>query len=264
MTKTAHYVDCQFGQLHYYQQGENNGVVPLICFHMSPYSGRYYEKFQAEMSKDRIVICPDTPGYGGSDAPLAPAKMENLAGAMVEMIDALGFDEVDLLGFHTGVFIATEVALLIPNKIRKLVLPGIPFVPLEKRKIFKNNYENPRPYFDEPEFLCGKWDAAKVSESEGWDEARKIEMFGEVMRCGFRSNWGFLAVFDYDADEKLKKVKQETLIPVADEMLAASTRAAAALFSKATLMELPDLKSDLFEKCPELLLDSVRVFLGKN
>ena len=33
----------------------------------------------------------------------------------------------DVMGYHTGVFIAVELAIENPNLIRKLVLPGIPF-----------------------------------------------------------------------------------------------------------------------------------------
>lgn len=264
MTRTAHYINCHFGQLHFYRQGEDSGKVPLICFHMSPYSGRYYEKFQSIMSKDRVVICPDTPGYGGSDAPDEPTSMAELARAMAEMIDALGFEKVDLLGFHTGVFIATELSLIAPEKVRKLILPGIPFIPVEKRAAFRKNYETPRPYFDDPEFLIGKWTMAMASANEGWSEERKIEMFSEVMRSGFKSNWGFLSVFDYDADQKLTEVSHQTLIPVADEMLAASTRGAAPLFSNGQLKEMPELKADLFEDCSDSLISTVSDFLDNN
>ena len=45
MTRTAHYIDCQFGQLHYYQQGKNEKNVPLICFQMSPYPGLDFDTY---------------------------------------------------------------------------------------------------------------------------------------------------------------------------------------------------------------------------
>lgn len=261
MLRTAHYIECEFGQLHYYKQGSNIEKVPLICFHMSPYSGRYYEKFQENMSADRIVICPDTPGYGGSSAPNKPASIEEMAKAMAELIVSLGYDQVDLLGFHTGVLIAAELSMILPDRIRKLVLPGIPLVPKDKRSAFRRNYETPRPYFEDKDFLSNKWNEGLESDKEGWDNERKIEMFAEVMRAGLKSNWGFMAVFDYDIENCLTAIEKPVLIPIPDEMLAASSRAAEELFKNAQVIEMPDIKADLFENCPSEFMDQIRDFL---
>ncbi len=262
MSRTAHYIDCQFGQLHYYKQGTDGNNVPLFCFHMSPYSGRYYEKFQNILSSDRIVICPDTPGYGGSTAPEEPISINEIATVMAELINQSDFEQVDVLGFHTGSLIAAEIANIVPERIRKLVLPGIPLVPADKRPVFRKNYEISRPYFDDPDFLSSKWSEITDSEKEGWSKERKIEMFAEVMRAGFKSNWGFLAVFDYDIEARLSMVRQPVLLPIPDEMLTASTRAAASLFENAELRELPDVKSDLFENCPSEFINLLKEFLA--
>ena len=262
MPRTAHYIDCEFGQLKYYKQGNNGNKVPLICFHMSPYSGRYYEKFQDNMSADRIVICPDTPGYGGSSAPEKPASIEELTKAMAKLIENLGYEQVDLLGFHTGVLIAAELTKISPKKIRKLVLPGIPLVPADKRSAFRKNYEKPRPYFEDHDFLANKWNESIESDKEGWDNERKIEIFAEVMRAGLKSNWGFMAVFDYEIEESLSSIEKPVLIPIPDEMLAASSRAAAGLFKNAEVIEMPHIQPDLFESCPSEFIDQLRKFLN--
>jgi pimeloyl-ACP methyl ester carboxylesterase len=261
MQRKAYYFDGKFGQLHYYKQGNNEDNVPLVCFHMSPYSGRYFEKFQAEMSTDRVVVCPDTPGYGGSDAPENPVSIEELTISMATLIEELGFGQIDLLGFHTGVLIATELANIMPDQVRKLVLPGIPLVSADKRQSIRKNYETPRPYFDEKDFLATKWNEAAQSIKEGWDDARKVEMFGDIMRAGFKSNWGFMAVFDYDIEDKIAAIKKPVLLPIADEILAASTRSAIALFKNVTVKEMPDIKADLFESCPNHFVDEIRKFL---
>ena len=70
------YVETRFGQLHLrIAQPAAASRPALICFHMSPMSGRIYENFLAKIGTDRVAIAADTPGFGMSDAPPAPPEI---------------------------------------------------------------------------------------------------------------------------------------------------------------------------------------------
>lgn len=244
------YVDCRFGQLHLRQAEPVGGAgdkMPLVCFHMSPHSGAYYDLFMAEMAQDRRVICPDTPGYGGSDAPDGQPTMDDYAGAMIEMLDALGLEQVDVLGFHTGAFVATAVAHAVPGRVRKMVLPGLPYMGLEDRAKRIEMFSGDRPYFTEENYIQKRWDMGLKGRG-GQSDDRFLALFAESLRAGVRGmNKGFLAVFSYDPDAVLPALEHPVLVPVPDEMLAENSRVAAPLFQNATLVEWPDLKGDLFD-----------------
>ena len=105
------FVDGRFGQIHYrIAQPNRPRRVPLMCFHLSPSSGRMYGRLLAAMARDRIAIAPDTPGFGESDTPPEPPEIADYAAAMGEVLDELEIGPVDLLGFHTGSKIAVELA----------------------------------------------------------------------------------------------------------------------------------------------------------
>ena len=75
----------------------------------------------------RRVMAMDTPGYGRSDPPPEPQPMIELAGTAADALDALGYGAngqgaVDVIGYHTGTFIASELAVIRPDLVRRLVL----------------------------------------------------------------------------------------------------------------------------------------------
>jgi pimeloyl-ACP methyl ester carboxylesterase len=67
------------------------------------------------------VIAFDYPGIGASGGK-APLKVAEMAGDTIAFIRALGFEEVDLLGFSPGGFVAQDIVLKAPELVRKIVL----------------------------------------------------------------------------------------------------------------------------------------------
>ncbi len=259
---TRKYIDCSTGQLHLRVAGDKQcGPTPLVCFHMSPYSGLCYNSFAPEMATDRLVVCPDTPGYGGSDALDSDSTMEGYAAVMVEMLDALELETVDLMGFHTGSFVAAAVAHLAPERVRKLVLPGIPYVAVEDRAARLEMFSKTRPYFTEEGYILKRWDMGLKAQGKQSDD-QFLALFAESLRPGADGmNRGFAAVFKFDPDVVLPSLSHPVLIPIPDEMLAASSRKAAPLFQNATLQEWPDLSGDLFDVDAKTVAGRIREWL---
>lgn len=255
------YVDCRFGQLHVRTAGE--GGRPLVCFHMSPYSGMHYEPFMREMATDRLVICPDTPGYGGSDMPLEEPTMEDYASVMIDMLDGLGLDVVDLMGFHTGTFVALALAQAAPERVRRLVMPGIPYAEPEGRAKRLQMFSGDRPYFTEDGYVEKRWQMGLKGRG-GQSDDRFIALFAESMRTGVSGmNKGFAAVYRFDPDKAIADLDKPVFIPVPDEMLAESSRNAAELFSGATLEEWPELKGDMFDVAAGEVAERIRRWLDQ-
>jgi pimeloyl-ACP methyl ester carboxylesterase len=270
VTTWRHYAKCRFGQIHFTSASPDRegAKTPLVCLHQSPVSGGYYKEFQAVMAADRLVMCPDTPGYGNSDNAPAQPDMAALGAAMAEALTDLGYGAggkgpVDWLGFHTGNFVITEVVAQRPDLVRRLVMPGIPYYPAAEREGRRKQFAQPRPYFTDPDFVGKNYRDTVLGGDGGIAPDRKLELFASRLQSGPNSWWGFDAVFRYDADAALAKVTQPVLCPILDETLAEPTRQAAKLMKKAASVELPDLKGSAWQTAPDKLAAVIRPFLDK-
>ena len=73
------------------------------------------------LGAEREVILIDYPGVGFSRGEFGPS-IADVARDMIASITELGLDEIDLLGFSIGGFVAQEIALVRPSLVRRLVL----------------------------------------------------------------------------------------------------------------------------------------------
>lgn len=88
------------------------------------------------------VIVPDQRGYNLSDKPphVKDYAIDTLAGDVVGLIDALGYDKVTLVGHDWGAAVAWWVATLYPNRLHRLAILNVPYPPLMFEQIRSGNY----------------------------------------------------------------------------------------------------------------------------
>jgi poly(3-hydroxyalkanoate) depolymerase len=83
--------------------------------------------------RGRQVIAVDAPGTGLSDRPRYPLRMRGLARVVVALLDELGVDHADVLGYSFGGLLALELAHRVPDRVRRLILcataQGLPIIP---------------------------------------------------------------------------------------------------------------------------------------
>ena len=242
------YVDARYGQLHVTTTAPAAPTAAtrptLCCLPFSPRSGRDFDAFAALLATDRRVRCPDVPGFGGSEAPPAPPAIEDYAAALLEALDVLeppARGPLDLFGQHTGAALCIEMAIQRPERIRRLVLVGVPLFTDAEREELRASYARPRPYFEDPDFLAQAWRRDLPSIEAGLDREAMLLRFTEIMRSGTRSWWGFNAVFNYPMRDKLPLVVQPVLTIALNERLGAASREAAGLVRQGSAREMPDL-----------------------
>jgi pimeloyl-ACP methyl ester carboxylesterase len=137
------FVDVTEGQLHIRRAGPANpkNPVPLILLQSSPYSARTLEPLINALSKDRLVIAPDLPGLADS-SPLSQDKpgIGDFAEMIGRALDALGIDNCDIYGTHTGGTIGMELSIARPELVRRLIIDGIGFYTPEFQAEIIANY----------------------------------------------------------------------------------------------------------------------------
>jgi poly(3-hydroxyalkanoate) depolymerase len=76
---------------------------------------------------NRRVISFDAPGTGRSSTPLFPVAVAKLGELSVAVLDSLGVEGVDVIGFSYGGAVAQELAYGYPERVDRLVLAATNF-----------------------------------------------------------------------------------------------------------------------------------------
>jgi pimeloyl-ACP methyl ester carboxylesterase len=118
-TNTGQYADVN--GLHLYYETHGSGR-PLILIHGGLASGETFGPVLTALAADHQVILPDLQGHGRTadiDRPIDPALM---ADDIAALIDHLGLEKPDLVGYSLGGGVAFWTALKYPEKVGKLVM----------------------------------------------------------------------------------------------------------------------------------------------
>ena len=184
------YVNGRFGQIHYHRawpDAEGNGKTPLAFFHQNHKSAFEYDMLLREMGRDRESLAFDTPGYGSSDGPPYVPTMADFAGSMADALDGLGFGAngkgaVDVFGLHTGVLIATELALTRPDLVRRIVMSGVPYRSPERRREILESLPRDRKLTEDGAWIKDRWKVLVADRSKDVPLERAARVFAEAIR----------------------------------------------------------------------------------
>jgi pimeloyl-ACP methyl ester carboxylesterase len=107
----------------YRRLGADTGVPVIFLHHLAAVLDNWDPRVIDGIAARHRVIAFDNRGVGASKGS-TPTSVAAMARDAVTFIRALGFDQVDLLGFSLGGFVAQVIAQEEPRLVRKLVLAG--------------------------------------------------------------------------------------------------------------------------------------------
>jgi len=112
------------------RESGNQSGVPVIMLHGWPESSFCWEETAALLDPALRVMAPDLRGLGDSERTLdvKAYQKQELARDIIEIIDAHQIGSFFLVGHDWGGIVAQEAALLIPERVKKLVLMNIPVI----------------------------------------------------------------------------------------------------------------------------------------
>ena len=106
----------------YVYRDAGEGGVPLVLLqHFRGNLDNWDPALIDELASSRRVVTFDNVGVGGTTGN-TPHRFEQMAQDAIVFLSAMEFDQVDILGFSIGSFVAQEIALLRPALLRKLIL----------------------------------------------------------------------------------------------------------------------------------------------
>ena len=247
------FADVAHGQMHYRSAG--NGA-PLLVLHASPGSSKQIVPLIRDLAACHRVIAPDTAGNGDSTRlPLETPSITDLAAVLPGFMDALGLEQVDLYGSHTGAAIAAELAMLVPDRIRRVVLDGVQMLTPQARAELMARYAFPftadldgaylmRAFqFCRDQYLFYPWyDRTKQGQRSGGLPTPETlhEWVVEVLKANETYHLNYRAAFQWEPALRLPLVTQPTLVVAAEsDPLFAETADAARLLPGGRFVAMP-------------------------
>ena len=219
------FADVPHGQIHYRHAGDG---APLLALHASPGSSRQLQGLIQELAPTARVIAPDTPGNGDSPALSSEEPtIPDLAKAMVDLLDSVGVEKIDLYGSHTGSAIASELAILVPERINRIVLDGVSSITGAQLDELLAHYAFPFPadlegaylsrvfQFCRDQYLFFPWyDRSRAARRDGGlGSAADIHAWVvEVLKANETYHLNYRAAFKWDALGRLPLISVPTLV----------------------------------------------------
>lgn len=237
------FADCRYGQLLIREVNPGKGT-PLLCLHATAYSSQSFLPLMTAFGDQRHVLAIDAPGYGESDGPPGAVSIAAYASAIAEVLPD---GALDLFGYHTGVVLAVELAIQKPEAIQSLALMGVPYFEPLGFETWKTRLASPHHLTNDLGQFQERWQWLVTDRPAGMSLERAFANFVDELRAwpnGYRAHQ---ALFDYDCASRFACVQQQVTVLNPESHLAEASRIAAALFPRATCIELPRMSGAVLE-----------------
>lgn len=177
-----------------------------------------WRPFHEQLCRNTRLIAPAHPGCAQTDENSDVETIDDVVFHYLEVIDALALARFDLAGACVGGWIAAELAVRHPEKIRKLVLMGATGLFVEGALIgdvfMMAQPERGSSYAGLRHMLFSSADHPRALElfPDGMgnleDELRRYQMLRFASRVGFRPPY----FYDYVLSKRLHRISSPTLI----------------------------------------------------
>jgi pimeloyl-ACP methyl ester carboxylesterase len=102
-------------------RGGHGGPAPLVYLHSAQGEGPGAALLE-ELAATRLVVAPLFPGFGDSEGLQHIDDIEDAAFHLLDVLDRSGLAECDLVGTSLGGWMAVELAVRWPERVRRMVL----------------------------------------------------------------------------------------------------------------------------------------------
>jgi pimeloyl-ACP methyl ester carboxylesterase len=116
---TGQYADVNGINLYYETHGTGR---PMILLHGGLGSGEMFGPVLSLLAEHHQVIAPDLQGHGRTADIDRPLDIRLMADDIAALIDHLGLEKPDVVGYSLGGGVALQVAVKYPAKVRRLVV----------------------------------------------------------------------------------------------------------------------------------------------
>ena len=213
---TEHYVSREDGGVYYYKVGQGE---PLIFLHAVGLSGWTWRKVIDRFAEHFCCYNIDLPGFDHSDVPPRKYSIEDFSKAFVDVLDDSAIDKANIVADHTGSMVAVDMAGSYPQRVKRMVLDGLPYWDKERGTAYFESHFEPFftkvPSYDSPVPPPMTFEEAQEQfpgmDYETWKRREEIKGKSPLwLRFCQEANT------TYDVEEAGPKVKAPTLLIYTD------------------------------------------------
>ena len=176
---TEHYIYRKDGKLYVYQVG---GGEPVVFLHAVGGSGWSWRKVVDQVARHFACYVVDMPGYDHSDIPPRQYSMEDYADAILDVLDGIGLEKTNIVSTRTGAIVTTILAARHPERVKRLVIDGLPYWDKERGQIVWERFFKPQftdtTSYHLPVAPISTWEEDKAKnprlEREEWEKSDSI------------------------------------------------------------------------------------------
>ncbi|MFH9331089.1 Ohr family peroxiredoxin [Streptomyces althioticus] len=250
------YLELPWGQVHHRRAGDPDGPA-LVIVHQSPLSSATYEPAMTALGAHGLnVVAIDIPGFGMSDATPEQWSIPDYAGALWEIVDALGLQKVHLLGQHTGAIISAEATRQKRDRVLSLIFQGIPLYSDEERVKKAEGYAPGYTPAIDGSHLKVIWDRVRWLYPTISAESASRQV-AEYLSVGPDYGVAYRAVFAHKPDIAAVADVPTLLLHGSEDVLDRMNDVVTAAFPHAPLVRIPGGTDFVAEEQPEVFADSV-------
>ena len=232
ITTANQYITVGGNQIAYRELSKGKSEIPLVMLvHLAAVLDNWDQKLLDLIEQEQHVIVMDLPGVGASQGKVADT-IPGMAAQTIEIIKALGYDKINLLGLSMGGMIAQEIVRLDGSLVNRLILAGTgPRGGVEMDKVTGKTFRfmfkgalhrvDPKRYIFYNHDEQGSVEARKVLGRMGM--RKKEDSDKEMNIPGFLTQLKAIKRWGKDAQDSLEFITQPTLIVNGDNDLQVPT-----------------------------------------
>lgn len=172
----ARYVTAPGGRFAYRRLGRAGGVPLLLLMRFRGTIDHWDPAILDVLGAERDVILLDNRGPGASEG-RAPESFQGLAEGAIEFTKAMGLEQVDVMGWSMGGYVAQAMTLTRPDLVRRLIVAGsspggVPDMPKAPSKVWE---VAPRPKNTDDDYLYLFFPETDAARKVGLESLRRID-----------------------------------------------------------------------------------------
>lgn len=244
----------------YVATGDPRADVPIVFIHGVGSNLESWNRVVAALRSDRPVIRYDLRGHGGSPAPGGVWSVDDFVADHCRLLQRLGVETADTVGFSLGGLIAQRIAVTHPEVVRRLVVIGAIAgrTQSEQQAVLQRlaavEHDGPGPVARQS---VRRWYTTRYLAQHPEVEAKTVARMSALDPVAYANAYRVLATTDLADD--LDKIHTPVLAVTGENDVGSPPRMSRLIAERTggRLKILPGVRHEVLEECPNTIAEEI-------